>query len=113
MIDSGVILKAIALYPKSTIELLKHEIIWILGNFTAAGSREQIAHIVVNGGAELLLKHYKCTKSRVALESIEDLVYIFENSGDPIIRKCIAIRKKHENVLFVLFRIMNLIFDSF
>lgn len=56
-----------------------------MANITSAGEREQINYVVENGGIELLLKHLKIddmTKSRVALEGLENILKCYDGEDE-------------------------------
>lgn len=116
VIDSGVILKAMALYPSGSLKM-KNEIAWILGNVTSSGSREQTAYIVENGGVELLLEHLEInerTKARVAYDSLENLVNLIDSEIDDVItKKCTMLNRKKLIFLFFIYFLLNLIIYLF
>lgn len=85
-----------------------------MANITSTGERKQIDYVVENGCIELLLKHLKAddkTKSRVALEGLENILKCYDGEDE---NEFVLVKKIEElnGIFFNLFKEFILFFIS-
>lgn len=88
----------IGLYGKANARM-KNEIVWIVGNVTSVGTKEQNEYVVENGGVELLLEQLESlsqsesrsgNKARVCVDSLRSIMELvdYDNQDYIITKKC-------------------------